>query len=175
MAKHIVKCVYCGESFDASVEEFEMIGRRYAHKKCFDEAGGNSPYKTKQKKELTKEEQDLKDLKDYVKNLFKENYSSARITKQIKQFKEEYNYTYSGILKTLIYWYDIKMNTLEKSKGGIGIVPYIYQDALQYYYAIYLANEVNANVSFQKMEEVTVEIESPRAKMPIKLFKLEGE
>ena len=34
-AKHIVKCYYCGKSFDASVEPFEKpLSNRYAHLEC---------------------------------------------------------------------------------------------------------------------------------------------
>ena len=42
---------------------------------------------------------------------------------------KEYNFSYSGILRTLIYFYDIRGNTIEASNGGIGIVPYVYEEA----------------------------------------------
>jgi hypothetical protein len=35
MAKHMVKCFYCGETFDASKEPFIMArANRYAHAEC---------------------------------------------------------------------------------------------------------------------------------------------
>ena len=41
MAKHIVKCPFCGQSFDANSEEFVKIGRRYAHANCYKQAEEN--------------------------------------------------------------------------------------------------------------------------------------
>ena len=37
MAKAIVKCPYCEQSFDRNDPsiEWEKVGRRYAHKKCY--------------------------------------------------------------------------------------------------------------------------------------------
>jgi hypothetical protein len=40
---------------------------------------------------------------------------------------EDYHFTYSGILNTLKYWYEIKKNDTSKSNGALGIVPYVYQ------------------------------------------------
>ena len=64
--------------------------------------------------------------------LFKVDYIDARIRKQIKQYREEYNYTYSGIRKALIYHYEIKGGDKSKANGGIGIVPYVYENAYNY-------------------------------------------
>ena len=75
--------------------------------------------------------------------LFNEDYINARVRKQINQYKEEYNYTYSGMLKALIYFFEIKKNSIEKANGGIGIIPYIYKDAFNYYYAIWEAQQKN--------------------------------
>ena len=54
-----------------------------------------------------------------------------------KDFKKEYNYSYTGIQKTLYWWYEIKKNDLSKANDGIGIVPFIYKDACDYFYRIY--------------------------------------
>lgn len=43
------------------------------------------------------------------------------------------------------YWFEVKHNDISKANGGIGIVPYIYNDAKNYYYAIWLAQEQNKN------------------------------
>ena len=41
MAVHLVKCSICQESFDTEKEEFvKTNSRRYAHKRCFEEAEG---------------------------------------------------------------------------------------------------------------------------------------
>jgi hypothetical protein len=48
----------------------------------------------------------------------------------------KYNYTYSGIHRSLEYFYEVKGNSLDKANGGIGIVPFVYQDAYNYYYSL---------------------------------------
>ena len=64
--------------------------------------------------------------------LLGENYINPRVRKQLNQYVEEYNYTYSGMLKALIYFYEVKGNSVEKANGGIGIIPWIYKDAYNY-------------------------------------------
>lgn len=55
---------------------------------------------------------------------------------------KDYNYTYTGILKALSYFYEIKKNPVPDVKT-IGIVPYVYEDAYYYYYSSWMANEAN--------------------------------
>jgi hypothetical protein len=40
---------------------------------------------------------------------------------------------YRGQLLTLKYFYEIKKNSVKKSNGSIGIIPFIYEDARCYY------------------------------------------
>jgi len=40
---------------------------------------------------------------------------------------------YKGQLLTLKYFYEIKRNNIEKAHGSIGIIPFIYKEAEQYY------------------------------------------
>ena len=81
--------------------------------------------------------------------MFKTTYVDARIQKQIKQYVEEYNFTYSGIKKALIYFFEIKGNSINKSNGGIGIVPYVYQNAYNYYLALWQAQQKNSDKVLQ--------------------------
>ena len=95
------------------------------------------------------------------------------VKKQIKEFKKEYDYSYSGMLKTLIWWYEIKGNSKEKANGGIGIIPFVYKDALTYYYSLYLAQLANENVeSIPKPKVKEIEIYSPEVhRRPPKMWK----
>lgn len=93
----------------------------------------------------TKDELDKEALEEYIMKLFNDSYINPRIRKQIKQYKDEYNFTYSGIHKALVYFYDVKGNSIEKAKGGIGIVPFIYQDAYNYYFSLWQAQQKNEN------------------------------
>lgn len=163
MAKKIVKCKYCNIQFDRNAEPFVEVGaRRYAHKECAEKYANQIP----------KEEQDYANLEKYIKNLFHIDVLPVRIRKQIKDFKQEYNYSYSGMLKTLIWWYEIKKHDISEAQGGIGIIPWAYSDAEKYYYAIFLANMANQDCQVYKPKIKEIEIASPRVKVDQrKLFK----
>ena len=116
----LVKCLYCGKSFDRDEEPFDMVGNRYAHVECIAKHQKTQEYKDK--------------IHQKMKDLCGEEYSAARINKQIKQFEED-GLNVKGIYKSLIYWYDVKKNNPSQANGGIGIVPYIYNDVRKYYQA----------------------------------------
>lgn len=163
---HKVKCKYCQETFDRDKEPFVKVSeRRYAHKLCFEQ----------NQAEKTQEEKDLEALEQYIMNLFSEQYIGPRIRKQIKEYKENYNYSYSGMLKTLIWWFEVKGNSVEKANGGIGIIPYIYQQACDYYYALFLAKKANENkdLSYLNKNTKTIHIKPPSTNVKShKLFQI---
>ena len=156
---HIVTCIYCKQRFDRDKFPFiQVSARRYAHQEC--------SLTEDQKK--SKEEQDKEDLEQYIMQLFKVDYIDARIRKQIKQYREEYNYTYSGIRKALIYFYEVKGNSIEKANGGIGIVPYVYKDAYNYFYDLWLAKQKNKDVKAELYVPQVKEIVIKRPERKIK-------
>ena len=79
------------------------------------------------------------------------------------------------MLKALLWWFDVKKNSVEAANGGIGILPYIYNDAKTYYYGLYMAQLSNKDKTIhQRVEEV--EIAPPRVYVqPPKLFNIEEE
>lgn len=162
MAKHFVKCLYCGKTFDANIESFiKPRANRYAHTECHQRANENK----------TQEEKDYEQLVEYIKHLF--GNLNPRVWKQIKEYKE-LGYTYSGMYKTLVWWFDLKHGDIEKANGGIGIIPFVYDQASQYYYALYLAHIANENADVEHFKTPVKEftIETPRAqRRPRKLFK----
>lgn len=69
----------------------------------------------------------------------------GRITLQIKKYMQDHpEYTYSGIKRTLEYFYEIKGNSTAKANGGIGIVPWVYEEAKRYFYNQWLLSQKNA-------------------------------
>lgn len=137
MAKHLVKCFYCGEQFDANTTEYvKPNARRYAHKTCAQTAEQNK----------SEEQKDKEALESYIKELFGVSSIPIKIAKQIQDYKENKNYTYSGIHKTLKYHYEVKGGSLEKANGGIGIVPWVYDEAFNYWRAIWEARERNEQI-----------------------------
>ena len=131
--------------------------RRYAHISCAE----------KQQKEKTKEELDKEELENYIKQLFGITQLTPKIKKQIKKYIKEENYSYSGIRRSLVYFYEIKHNYLEKSNDGIGIVPWVYSDAYNYYYNLWLAQQKNQdkNIDDYKPKEIVITIPPPERKI----------
>ena len=136
MPKAYVKCLYCGEQFDRLSEPNVKIGRRYAHKTCYEA----------QDDETLKKQKDEHDFYEYIKELYGSDYNYISISKQAENYIKMYNFTYSGMLKSLKWFYEVKGNSKEGSNGRIGIIPYIYEDAKKYYYNLYLAQQRNKNV-----------------------------
>ena len=155
---HIVTCVYCKKKFDRDKVPFVQISqRRYAHKECSEQ----------ENQRLFKEEADKIALENYIIQLLKLEYITPRIRKQLNTYQEQYGYTYSGMHKALIYFYEIKGNSVEKANGGVGIIPYVYQDAYNYYYALWEAKQANKDKEIETyipVEEV-VRIPVPQRKL----------
>lgn len=147
---HIVTCIYCHQKFDRDKEPYKQIeGRRYAHAECA----------TKQNEIMAiKRLQDLEKLENYIKVLFNEEEISEKNKRQIDLYITKKNYTYSGILKTLIYFFDIKKNPISKANGGIGIVPYVYEEAKQFYYNLWLIQQENLQKNLDEFKPQKVEI-----------------
>lgn len=165
---HFVICKYCGQKFNRDNEPFVEVGsRRYAHKECADKVDAS----------MTQDEKDYLALETYIKKIFGIDYINAKIKKQIHSFREEYHYTYSGMLKTLYWWYNIKGNSVELAQEGIGIIPFVYNEAEKYYYALYMAKMFNDNVAEYRPRVEEIQIESPQVyyiNKP-KLFKIDDE
>lgn len=167
---HYVKCPKCGETFDRDIiQAVKINGRRYGHAKCYPD---NNNFVPLVEKKISEEQK----IKNYAKSILKEQYVAARVNKQIKDFLAE-GYTASGILKTLIYWYEIKHNDVSKAMGGIGIVPYVYKQALDYYYNLYLAEMANVDkdIDEYRPKEIFISIDLPKKDKEVKLWEDEDE
>lgn len=141
-----VTCKYCKKTFNKKEEEYVQLSNSvYAHKTCAE-------------LESKREKTDAEKLDDYIMKLFDRDYVPPRAKKQITQFIQEYNYTYSGILRTLIYFYELKGGDREAAHDGIGIVPFVYQDAYNYYYSLWLAKQRNEEKDLSNYIPKTIEI-----------------
>lgn len=171
---HKVKCYYCGHIFDRDKEPFMAIpdkARRYAHKDCYLRAAAI---------QQADEENRVK-LENYIKELFNYKVLPEGVNRQIREYTTEKNYTYSGILKALKYFYEIKHGSKEKAFGRIGIVPFVYEDAHNYYLAIWETQQKNTEVQVEEyvlpQKEVHISIpqrEPMRKKRQVFVFLEEG-
>lgn len=143
-----VTCAFCKKSLSKKDADCIMLGNnKYVHKAC-------------QELEEAREKTDKEKLEEYIKELFQLSYIDPRVKAQIKKYAEEYNFTYSGMQKALYYFYEIKGGDKSKANGGIGIVPYVYQDAYNYHYNLWLAQQKNKDVEVQlyvpKVREIVI-------------------
>ena len=179
----LVKCLYCGRSFDRDKEPYvKPRSNRYAHVSCAQEKDLEivNPLILKQcyycKKEINIEKEEYKELpkKKFAHLTCWENnhedFISPKVQKQITDYTSKNGFTYSGILKSLIYFYEIKGNSIEKANGGIGIVGYVYHDALRYYKALWEIQEANKNKKIEAYipEVKEIVIKNPERKMKTK-------
>lgn len=120
-----VKCSVCGKQFDRTKEPFvKTSSTRYAHKNC-----GEALIETREREK--KDKDDRKKLEDYVKEIYKIDKLSPLMKKQIEKYLTE-GMTYSGMLGTLYFFYGIQHHDTSKAQG-IGIIPYAYQNAADYF------------------------------------------
>lgn len=150
-----VKCPYCNQYFRRSAEKYEFYKQRYWHVDCYNAQVG-------EKQRITTERQELI---SYIEKLFNKKVD-ARILRQIKTFIDDYGYKYKGIQLTLEYFFELKGNSLVKSQGGIGIVPYVYEEAKQYYM---MKQQVAENL--RTLEDVPVTEKKVTIKDPTKQAK----
>lgn len=145
-----VKCPVCQEQFYREDVPFIKIKNRYYHQSCYEA----------QEKEKSEEEKERELLTEYIKKLFNISVLTVKINKQIKDLLEK-NYSYKGIRMTLMYWFDVKGNSIEKANGGIGIVPYVYEQALIYWKSIWEAQQYNKSMNSERIEIPVREIHIP--------------
>ncbi|MEG2786442.1 MAG: hypothetical protein RR942_01385 [Romboutsia sp.] len=112
MAKRTVKCPKCGQ--ENNKEDAIKQGNRYYCSDCIEDIG------------------EYKELISYVCELYRVTKPSMLIVKQVKDFKDKYNFTNIGIQYTLKYYHEILNKSVMDDKG-IGIVPYYYDQAKYYY------------------------------------------
>ena len=130
-----VKCIYCNEYFDKNKEPFIQMGDSFSHKYCHE---GQFKYEASIN-------QDKEALHEYLKNLFGSNYNYDQLDKQMTKYYKEFNFKYSGMLGTLKYFFEVRENSIEKSHYRIGIIPYVYEEARDYYKKIKEINLKNQN------------------------------
>lgn len=155
-----VKCLYCGESFiriDTPEEEKNYLyldkKRRYAHLACH--------------LKFEEENKPKQQFEDYVKELLKAEFLPPFTQNRIKFFMSEYNYTYSGMYKTLKYYYEVKKGPKKPLVQSLAIIPYIYKEAHDYYYAVWEANQRNEQYTLpaEIYQEQIVKIPVPQKRI----------
>lgn len=109
-----VKCALCGGSVDKTIA-IEYKDKNY-HPPCY-----NATVEKDQ-------------LYGYICQLFGLKSPGPTIFSQINGFFTKYKgWTYRGIYNSLVYFYEVKKGSKERANSAIGIVPYVYDEAQEYF------------------------------------------
>ncbi|MFO1442948.1 hypothetical protein KDN24_06920 [Bacillus sp. Bva_UNVM-123] len=136
----LVKCPYCEKKLNKS--ESHEHKKRYYHIYCFET--------------WQREGQDYKELMEYISELFKVEYPSLVIKKQIKDMKSE-GYKYKGMELALRYFFETLDNRVQENTG-VGIIPYIYEEAKRHYIKQKKIAESIQNLDSKESQEMIVYI-----------------
>lgn len=109
-----------------------------------------------------------------AKNYLGTYYNKKKITAQIKRLTN--SMSLEEIASTLDYWYRIRQEDPSKSKGGIGIVEYVKEDAEKYWKHLEEVNKANIQINaYNQPKERSFEIKRPIFSKPktLNLFNLQ--
>lgn len=163
MAKRIVKCPACGGTLDINKEEHVIVNnRRYGHPDCYLFFEIMQPLS--EKTETTEKDDELKELKDYIAEKYKDKANWSIIGRQIKEYTGKNKYTCMEIKMALQYIFEIKKMSINNSHGGIGLVPYVIDEALNYYKSIEEYKETMENIEIEQKETKVFTIKEPQPK-----------
>lgn len=79
-----------------------------------------------------KNDQERQDLLNVISSVYDIPYPTGFMLRQMKQFKEDRNYSYGDQAKAILYSKNI-LNKVMKSNYGLGLIPYVIEDAKKYY------------------------------------------
>lgn len=147
-------CEFCHTGISMG-QEVTLPGDRFAHIDCYSksEANGKSDYDK---------------LFDYIMLVYNESFVDPAKQKSIKNMIDSYGFTHSGIHGTLVYLYEV-LKKKPNDSNYLGIVPYYYTKAKEYYSELKRVKEVNSqkNIEDYKPKEMTVKTRE-RIREPVK-------
>lgn len=83
----------------------------------------------------------------------------------IKKYREKYGFNYLGMSRALEYFYFVKKHSADESEERVGIIPYIYKEAQEYYYALEQEKITRSIKPEDKKEEIIVSVNEQREKI----------
>lgn len=107
------KCPFCNNEVNEEEAIYNTKTKRYYHEKCYNIL------------------LERKELIDYICELFGYKKPSVKVYQQMTNYYEK-GVSYADMLLTLKYFYEIKKGDINKSQGGIGIIPYIINEAKEF-------------------------------------------
>lgn len=73
------------------------------------------------------------ELFDYICMIFKLKKPGPKVNSQRRTFIDKYGFSDVGMLNALKYIYEVKKDNPAKAREGIGLIPYVYEEAENYF------------------------------------------
>ena len=180
MAKR--KCIICEEWIDDNSQSIPYKNK-YAHIVCFNTAmkvikkdkdeklaekskskAKSTPKPKAELKDAVSEEEyaEKKQYYQYLRELINDELS-AKVYALSDQYISRYNFTFKEMYQTLVYLHEI----IEKELIGdiVGVIPYYYDQAKDYFASIDRVEEANKNIDVSKMYKEKVVKIQPKKKI----------
>lgn len=156
-------CRVCKQEINKEKDDWIMPSRNwYFHKTCYG--------KFKEGKEIKKDSDYEPLIFDYIARDLKVSYDYYKVHAQINNFLKN-GMTCKGILFTLKYYYDRNgKENWERGYGGIGIVPYCYKEATEYWTNIEMRKRGSCEKVIEQIKSLNTE-QKPIKYNPIKTKK----
>lgn len=116
---------------------------------------------------------DKQKLTEYICKIFDIKEISNLIDNQINKYIKDLDYSYSGIYGSLYYFYDLKENQISEDINGIGIVPFVYEEAKSFFIQISKTNQENEDVVIEnKSKKILMKAPNKNLKCSTKIENL---
>lgn len=145
-----VKCPLCNKLNDK--ENTQQLDNRYYCIEC-------AEIRTKEK---SKHMDGWDQLYDYICEIYNIPKLTGLMFKQIKDFRDNYDYKNSGMYLTLKYYYEVLENDV-KEDTALGIIPYYYDKALQHWLEVREIQrhtegyELNEQINIVKVKNIKID------------------
>lgn len=141
----LVKCPICEEQLKRIDARYDGKKKRYYHEDCF--SGKNIVLSERE------------ELEQYICKLYKIDRITGQMGQQINHYEKNLGYTIKGMELTLKYFHEI-LGRGVKEGSGLGIIPYVYEDATKQYQNRLEVEE--ALKILKKPKEITVYVKKDR-------------
>lgn len=134
-------CRICKQRFDREkTKENEYWVKpsknMYYHKECYDNwKAANTGIDAQME-----DQKWLSYIWDFLSHDLKVPYDYQKCARQMINFNKK-GKTYKGMFFTLKYFYEVRHGNWDKSEGGVGIIPYVYEESTEYWSNQYLRNK----------------------------------
>ena len=133
------KCPHCNNEVKEEEAIYNTKTKRYYHELCYNIL------------------LERKKLIDYICELFGYKKPSVKVYQQMASYYER-GVSYSDMLLALKYFYEIKKGDISKSQGGIGIIPYVLEEAKEFV----TLEQLEKDKLIQKFERNAAEIKETK-------------